>query len=615
MAQLHSPAAAPRKRAGKSSGGSDAGARHECKQETTPTPNNLKMAIAGPAGPVAMAIAISFLTSSILSGSMLHVGPQYLEPLYGNVLPQLGFLHGVAASATLGGVLGVACWRRIASSADAASVDTRTGRALAAAFNTAALLTALAPIRASYVLRHSGRLGPVWGPTLTHCALAYPVFGAVGFVTAIAAARMSHVRGAPARQAAVFAAYVLAAAMAAWVAQKRAPWQHACHGMLTAAVYMALSGLFVELLVGLQERASAVAAQAPGVRPAALASRPALLRFAPAAATVVFVLTSLLGDARCTTHGVVGSTAKYHVHMRDESVTGWVTVADEHERGLRLLRSGHSIIGGHWNSTRESIFGVFYYADAVRLVRGVPQANERALQIGLGIGVSARSLHEQHVRVDVVEIDPAVHRAAVEFFGLPRALNAVHLRDARGFIDDAPAAAYDYVVHDVFTGGSVPAALFSREAVAQLRRIMRPAGVLAMNYVGVPSDTRVLAHVTATLRTAFEHVRLFGEFATEDESGAPLSRKAQMDTMVNMMFFASNRPIVFRKHKPDRDTIRGTMLAGMLHNEIPLHRLPTDGVRPLTDRWNPLTQWQVATAVEHWHTMRRLFPEEYWLAY
>ncbi|KAJ1722652.1 hypothetical protein LPJ53_002956 [Coemansia erecta] len=623
MTQSHSHATAPRKRAGKSSGNNENGARHESEVrsesdvKTERTPNSsTRMAVAGPAGPVAMAIAISFLTSSILSGSMLHVGPQYLEPLYGNVLPQVGFLHGVAASAILGGIVGVSYWRHMLGAAGPASVDTRTGRALAAAFNTAALLTSLAPIRASFVLRYSGRMGPVWGPTLTHCVLAYPVFAAVGFVTAVAAARMSHVQGARLRQAAVFAAYVLAAALAAWVAQLRAPWQHGCHGLLTAAAYMALSGLLVELLVGLHERAGALAARAPGVRPAAAAAaRPAALRFAPAVATAVFVLTSLLGDARCTTRGAVSATAKYHVLMREESVTGWVTVADEHARGLRLLRSGHSIIGGHWNSTQESIFGVFYYADAVRLVRGAPQAGERALQIGLGIGVSARSLHEQHVRVDVVEIDPAVHRAAVDFFGLPPALNAVHLRDARGFIDEAPAGTYDYVVHDVFTGGSVPAPLFSREAVAQLRRIMRPAGVLAMNYVGVPSDARVLAHVAATLRTAFAHVRLFGEFAAADDAGAPLSRKAQMDSVVNMMFFASNRPIVFKKLAADGRSIRGAMLAGMLHNEISLRRLPTDGVQPLTDRWNPLTQWQVGTAVEHWHTMRRLFPEEYWLAY
>ncbi|KAJ2365874.1 hypothetical protein IW150_006099, partial [Coemansia sp. RSA 2607] len=65
----------------------------------------------------------------------------------------------------------------------------------------------------------------------------------------------------------------------------------------------------------------------------------------------------------------------------------------------------------------------------------------------------------------------------------------------------------------------------------------------------------------------------------------------------------------------DSRSIRGTMLASMLHNEIALDGLPTAGVQPLTDAWNPLAQWQVATAAEHWRTMRRLFPDEYWLAY
>ncbi|KAJ2759417.1 hypothetical protein IWQ57_006558, partial [Coemansia nantahalensis] len=244
-----------------------------------------------------------------------------------------------------------------------------------------------------------------------------------------------------------------------------------------------------------------------------------------------------------------------------------------------------------------------------KLSRGdlVGDGSERALQIGLGVGVSARSLHRQNVRVDVVEIDPAVHEAAVRFFGLPKSLNAVHLMDGRRFINEAPAGTYDYIVHDVFTGGSVPAALFSQSAVGQLRRILRPDGVLAMNYVGVPNDRRTLSHIVSTLRTAFPSVRCFAE-VIED-----------LDAAVNMMFFASAEPADF-EITPDVlqaigvDTIRGVMLSKMLDHELDLATVAdAPDARPITDDWNPLSAWQVPTAAKHWHTMRKLFPSKYWL--
>ncbi|KAI8324807.1 S-adenosyl-L-methionine-dependent methyltransferase [Martensiomyces pterosporus] len=296
---------------------------------------------------------------------------------------------------------------------------------------------------------------------------------------------------------------------------------------------------------------------------------------------------------------------------RQESVTGWIAVSDEVERDLRLLRSGHSIIGGHWNSTTESIFGVFYYPDAVRLLARnalIGDGSERALQIGLGIGVSARSLHEQNVRVDVVEIDPAVYKAATEYFFLPKNLNGVHLQDGRQFIDEAPASTYDYIVHDVFTGGSVPSSLFSQSAVAQLKRILKPDGVLAMNYVGVPSDTRTLHHVAHTIRTAFPHVRCFAE-TTGD-----------LDTMTNMMFFASPEPVEFDISRDvieamGRDSIRARMLVDMEKKEIRTDGYNAEDVRPITDDWNPLPEWQVDTAIQHWKAMREMFPSEYWLNY
>ncbi|KAJ2776877.1 hypothetical protein H4R18_005444 [Coemansia javaensis] len=581
-----------------------------------------------PAGPTLAAICVALASTAVLASSLIRLAPRALEPVYGNVLPYWGFAHGLVASAALGAALGRSVWRRMAAqdaALDAApSLDARTGRAVAAAFDAAAVFVAAAPPRLAYVFRWSDALGPVRGALATQCALAFPVLGLAGFVATVCALRLAHNPRSPARQAATAAACLGAVAVLVWIGQQRlAPPHGTCHGLLLSAAFAALSSVMVRLLVGHQERAEA--ARRRQAAPALAGRLLRWLRFVPTAVAVALALNTLYADPTCsgglaarTTATADAAAAGYQMLYRNESVTGWVTVSDEAEREMRVLRSGHSLIGAHWKATSESPFAVFYYADAVRLATGRRagssqgrrgDGSERALQIGLGAGISARSLHESNVRVDVVEIDPAVHEAAVRFFGLPTTLNAVHLMDGRRFIDEAPAGTYDYIVHDVFTGGSVPAALFSQSAVAQMRRILRPDGILAMNYVGVPNDKRTLSHIVRTLRTAFASVRCFAE-TTDD-----------LDDTGNMMFFAADAPVEFDitaevLQRMGKYTIRSMTLAKMLGRELDLATMANaPDARPITDDWNPLPAWQFATAIRHWHVMRKLFPTEYWLKY
>ncbi|KAJ2162389.1 hypothetical protein GGF46_000753 [Coemansia sp. RSA 552] len=608
----------------------------------------------GPPVPVLLSLLIGLVTTTILASSMARLGPQYLEPIYGNVLPYLGFFHGTVVSMVLGGILGSAYWRRVvlpvASSdqrkAGSLTIDTKTGRALGLAFDIVSIITALAPLRARYLFRWSDALGPMWGPLATQSMLAYPVFAAGGFVVTISAARVAHNPQSPARQAAVFSVCLGAVALLIWVGQRFSSAHRGCYGLLLNAGYAALSSVMVKLLTGHQENIDMVDAlqkERSGTDSSRVSRQRdgqlRKLRFVPAVAFVFFALTTLFTEPACTNGlGTSGISAPgYHMLYRNESITGWVTVADEDNRNIRVMRSGHSLIGGMFKQTHESIFEVFYFADAVRLVRGrsngpinqfretvprragIPEqltsyafmgdGSERALQIGLGVGISAGSLHLQNVRVDVVELDPAVHDAAEKLFNLPRNLNAVYIMDGRRFIDEAPTGTYDYIVHDVFTGGSVPSSLFSESAVAQLRRILRDDGVLAMNVVALPSDTRTLAHIAYTLHTAFSHVRCFAE-STEDP-----------DTITNMMFFASPKPIEFDL-SPDvlralnPRGIRRHALAGMLGKELDIDAMLDDPqLRPITDAWNPLPEWLVLAAIKHWHAVRGVLPTEYWLNY
>jgi spermidine synthase len=85
------------------------------------------------------------------------------------------------------------------------------------------------------------------------------------------------------------------------------------------------------------------------------------------------------------------------------------------------------------------------------------------------------------IQTTIVEIDPVVHHFAMKYFALPPRHTAI-IQDAVSY---AAALArtddkYDYIVHDVFTGGAEPVELFTFEFLQDLHSILKPGGVIAI---------------------------------------------------------------------------------------------------------------------------------------
>ena len=76
-----------------------------------------------------------------------------------------------------------------------------------------------------------------------------------------------------------------------------------------------------------------------------------------------------------------------------------------------------------------------------------------------------------------------MHEYATRFFGLPANHTAV-IDDAVDYVarlaSSAAPPTFDYIVHDVFTGGAEPAALFTVEFLQGLYALLRPNGVIAI---------------------------------------------------------------------------------------------------------------------------------------
>ena len=284
---------------------------------------------------------------------------------------------------------------------------------------------------------------------------------------------------------------------------------------------------------------------------------------------------------------------------RARSPYGLVEVIDDTNRDVRLLRADHSIIGGQAISDHSAVFSFLHLLEVLRFIR--PEA-KNLLQVGLGIGSLPMALRPYGIRSDAVEIDPEVLRFARQYFGFSTS-GDVFVEDARTFLQRTDRR-YDLIVHDTFTGGATPEHLLSLEVLNRIRGVLRPGGVLALNFVGYAQGPKAAAAaaVARTLRVVFPNVRAFRDGPPE-EGG-----------LTNLVFFASDAAFDFKI--PDDARFENDTCAEVLRSfrswEV-LQEVPAGP--PITDGWNPLARLQLPIAEEHFEAMNKLLPREVWVRY
>ena len=218
------------------------------------------------------------------------------------------------------------------------------------------------------------------------------------------------------------------------------------------------------------------------------------------------------------TTNVLNSTLHAHNYSlvaRQEALTGYVSVLDSLTHKFRVMRCDQSLLGGEWLTTskeprrtvKEPVYTIFATLEAVRLAESakkspVPDDQAKALVMyelsnserkgcllierisGLGIGTTPTALITHGIQTTIVEIDPVVHDFATRYFGLPTNHTSI-IENAITFIDRAQSTAssehsYDYIIHDVFTGGAEPVELFTQEFIRGVSKVLKPDGVIAI---------------------------------------------------------------------------------------------------------------------------------------
>jgi hypothetical protein len=146
----------------------------------------------------------------------------------------------------------------------------------------------------------------------------------------------------------------------------------------------------------------------------------------------------------------------------------------------------------------------------------------------------------------VLEVDDEVVALARRRLGLRTGPDLrVRTGDARVLLRDEPGGRYDLVIGDAFGSLAVPWHLTTREFLADLRRVMTPAGLYALNLIDRPPLAFARAQI-ATLRRVFGHVVMVGNVGAGG----------------NQVILASRRPIRPPAPEPGEEVLTGEELAG-----------------------------------------------------
>lgn len=327
----------------------------------------------------------------------------------------------------------------------------------------------------------------------------------------------------------------------------------------------------------------------------------------------------------------------YTILARQESLTGYVSVLENNaDNAFRLLRCDHSLLGGEWLVTpeayrkgqrqRESIFAVFVLLEAIRLVEpidpSVPtldDSKKSALNIGLGIGTAPNAMIAHGINTTIVELDPVVHHYATKFFGLSRNHTAV-IDDAVSYVSDKSVTkpgSFNYIIHDVFTGGAEPVYLFTTEFMQGLYNLLVDDGVVAINYAGDLSlgSTRLVLN---TIHAIFPACRIF-----RDQPPPETHQPGEPD-FINMVLICvkndhgkGNAAITFRE--PVQKDFLGSIARSnflMPREELEVeykYVKPEDGGRMMgKSDVGELEKYHKEGAVSHWKIMRSVLPAGVW---
>ena len=277
----------------------------------------------------------------------------------------------------------------------------------------------------------------------------------------------------------------------------------------------------------------------------------------------------------------------------------FIQVIERKSWDLRIQRAQHSIIGAMYPKYHDSAFKAFYVPDALVLTR-TSLTNTNCLIIGLGVGISTRSMVDYGLQVTVVELNPKVVQTAQTYFDLPKSIT-ITIADGANYIKQI--SKYDFIIHDVFSDGIVPGQLYSQSFLDNILANLKINGLLVINFVGDTSHKAFHMFVN-TLKSKFTNLRCFGEELQEKQI-----------ITENCFCFASLYPIEFRSgtlKDANNHPIRHQVFNDLLSTEINLNAIPQ--CQLITNESISLFEYYSRLSYkDFWTAMQKMMPAKVWI--
>jgi predicted membrane-bound spermidine synthase len=223
---------------------------------------------------------------------------------------------------------------------------------------------------------------------------------------------------------------------------------------------------------------------------------------------------------------------EFQIKHFSEGITGQLIVADfmennEMNRVLLINRMGQTKLNLKTN------YSSWPYVNYLTSAASIYPQGSKTLLLGLGGGlVSGQINHYLGHSVDAVELDDRIIELSDEYFdNLNASVNKIS-DDARRFVKSTTEK-YDFIALDIFNGEIMPSHGLSKEAFEDIALILRPGGLIVINFNGFISGKEGIAgrSLLKTLHEAGFKVDLFDcEMGKQKESDRNLLYFAYKDT-------------------------------------------------------------------------------------
>jgi predicted membrane-bound spermidine synthase len=151
------------------------------------------------------------------------------------------------------------------------------------------------------------------------------------------------------------------------------------------------------------------------------------------------------------------------------------------------------------------------------------KTNKKALLIGMGGGAIASELQKLNIDLDIVDIDKRMYQIAQEhFFFEPKKSTTFTVNDARHYIKTCKKK-YDLIIIDIASGEVQPSNVFTKEGIAELKKIIQDDGIVLVQYQEKIDPTQLSGSQSIALTFQHNGFKTYRNFENIEVAGIILA--------------------------------------------------------------------------------------------